>query len=146
MFGIKWIRFLDFLEYNKQFSINYLIDNFGFKPYPYKHYESVFTRFYQGYLLPQKFNVDKRKVHLSSLIMSSQISREEAINDLKKKPYNSEIQLEEDKEYFLKKMNWSEWRLDEYISRQRIEHDKYASERKLYEILLKIKNKYLWIS
>ena len=136
---------LTFLEYNKQISINYLIDNFDFKPYPYKHYESVFTRFYQGYLLPEKFNVDKRKVHLSSLIMSSQISREAAINDLKKKPYNSEIQLEEDKEYFLKKMNWSEWRLDEYISRQRIEHDKYGSERKLYEILLKIKNKYLWI-
>ena len=86
-----------------------------------------------------------KKGSSSSLIMSSQISREAAINDLKKKPHNSEIQLEEDKEYFLKKMNWSEWRLDEYISRQRIEHDKYGSERKSYEILLKIKNKYLWI-
>ena len=62
--GIKWLPLLDYFEYNKNNALNLLENKYGYKPYPYKHYESVFTRFYQGYILPNKFKVDKRKLHL----------------------------------------------------------------------------------
>ena len=58
---IKWISFLDYFDYNKVDAIELLKNKYDFKPYPYKYYESVFTRFYQGYILPNKFNIDKRK-------------------------------------------------------------------------------------
>ena len=74
---IKWISFLDYLDYYNKFeALDILQNKYSYKPYPFKHYESIFTRFYQGYILPNKFNVDKRKVHLSTLIISNQISRD----------------------------------------------------------------------
>ena len=66
---IMWIPFLDYFPYNKAEALKLLQREYGYKPYPYKHYESIFTRFYQGYILPKKFGYDKRKVHLSTLIM-----------------------------------------------------------------------------
>ena len=66
-------------------------------------YESVFTRFYQGYLLPKKFKIDKRILHLSTLIVTKQISREDALKEISKSPYPNEIEMKEDIEYFLKK-------------------------------------------
>ena len=85
-----------------------LKESHGYKPYPYKHYESIFTRFYQGYLLPQKFGADKRRVHFSTLIVAGQMTREEAIRDLENIPYPSQAELDDDRQYFLKKMGWTE--------------------------------------
>ena len=68
--GYKWLPFLDYFDYEKEKVLKLLIKQYGYKPYPYKHYENIFTRFYQGYILPNKFNVDKRKAHLSTLIMT----------------------------------------------------------------------------
>ena len=77
-------------------------DKYNFKPYPYKHYESIFTRFYQGYILPNKFGIDKRILHLSTLIISKQLKRDEAIKELKSpNAYPSQEMLENDKLYFL---------------------------------------------
>jgi len=136
---IKWISFLDYLpEYNKFEALNILQNKFNYKPYPYKHYESVFTRFYQGYILPKKFNVDKRKLHLSTLIISGQMTREEALADLQKIPYPSEKDLKEDIEYFLKKMRWTKEQLDEYLSRPEKPHTLYGSERWLWESLRRV--------
>jgi hypothetical protein len=64
---------------------------FDWKDYGGKHYESIFTRFYQGYILPQKFKVDKRKAHLSNLIFSGQMSKEEAIEELKQPIYPEQL-------------------------------------------------------
>ena len=103
--NIKWISFLDYFEYNKFDAIEILREKYGFKPYPYKHYESIFTRFYQGYLLPYKFGIDKRILHYSTLIISGQISREEALKNIQNKhAYPNDALLNEDKEYFLKKI------------------------------------------
>lgn len=127
---IKWIPFLDYLpSYNKFEALDLLEQHYRFKPYPYKHYESIFTRFYQGYILPAKFHVDKRKLHLSSLIISNQISREEALKLMTNIPYPSPETLEEDKAYFLKKMQWRQNDLDNYLSRGEISHLEYGSER-----------------
>lgn len=126
--GIEWVSFLDFFPYNKFEALEVLGRDFGFKPYPYKHYESVFTRFYQGYILPTKFGVDKRTVHFSTLVVSGQMSRDEALRGLKGIPYPSERELEEDRQYFLKKMGWTARRLDEYLRRPARAHVEYPTE------------------
>ena len=136
---IRWISFLDYFDYNKFEAINLLKNKYNFKPYPYKHYESVFTRFYQGYILPNKFGIDKRILHLSTLIISKQLKRDEALAELKiSNAYTSEEMLENDKLYFLKKMGWSTNDLDKYITRPEIPHDYYKSEKKIFQLLLKI--------
>lgn len=135
---ISWISFLDYFEYNKQYAVDKLQTELGFKPYPYKHYESIFTRFYQGHLLPLKFGVDKRRLHFSSLIMSGQMSREDALTQLAKAPYANPKDLQHDIEYFLKKMKWSREMLEEYIARPAARHDHVATEKPLWDYLLKI--------
>lgn len=140
LLNIKWISFLDYLpEYNKFEALHELQANYEYKPYPYKHYESILTRFYQGYLLPEKFNVDKRKVHLSNLIMSGQITREDALKHMVSKyAYPSQKALEDDIQYFLKKMQWTESDLSEYLKRPEKPHQLYGSEITLYKKLQNI--------
>lgn len=135
---IKWIHFLDYFDYRKNEAIKILENKYNFKPYEYKHYESIFTRFYQGYILPRKFNIDKRILHLSTLIVTNQLSRNEAIKKLELNPYSNNLQLNEDKEYFLKKMNWTQEKLEEYLKRPAISHTQYANSKFIYENLLKI--------
>jgi len=139
--GINWISFLDYFDYNKQHYLELLIEKYGYKPYPYKHYESIFTRFYQGYILPEKFKVDKRRVHLSTLIISGQITREEALSELQKSTYPDQDLLEDDKAYFIKKMNWTNDDLREYISRPEILHSDYPSEKKFWDGVSLLKQK-----
>tara|TARA_B110000971_G_C20039698_1_gene516965 strand:- start:542 stop:1615 length:1074 start_codon:yes stop_codon:yes gene_type:complete len=134
---IEWISFLDYLDYDKSKAMDFLQKNYGFKPYPYKHYESVFTRFYQGHLLPTKFNVDKRKLHSSSLICSNQTTRSQALEELESIPYHSSEALNEDKEYFLKKMGWSESQLINYCNRKEKLHSDYGSEKPFWDFCLK---------
>lgn len=132
---IQWISFLDYVDYYKPTCVQTLIDELGYRPYPYKHYESVFTRFYQGYILPIKFKVDKRKLHLSTLICSGQLTRDEAFEDIQRCPYPSKCELLEDKEYFMKKMGWTVKDLEEYLSNTQVPHTAYGSEIKLYKFL-----------
>jgi N-acetyl sugar amidotransferase len=130
--GIRWTSILDLMPYNKADVLRELQDKYGYKPYPYKHYESIFTRFYQGYILPTKFGVDKRKLHLGTLVASGQMNREKALSDLAHIPYPDEAQLQEDRLYFLKKMGWTESDLQAYLARPAIAHDAYPSERPLW--------------
>jgi N-acetyl sugar amidotransferase len=125
----RWVSFLDYVDYTKAIALADLQANFNYKPYPYKHYESVFTRFYQGYILPQKFGVDKRRVHLSALIVTGQMQRYEALAMIEQLPYPSPAELEADKTYFLKKMGWSTTQLQEYLVRPTQPHSRYPSER-----------------
>ena len=137
--GIKWLSFLDNTNYNKQDAINTLINDVGYRPYPYKHYESIFTRFYQGYILPNKFKVDKRKIHLSTLICTNQLSRTDAVKQMESDPYPSEQELELDLQYFLKKMGWTKQMLFEYINTAEQPHEKYGSEDFYWNLMFKIK-------
>lgn len=138
---IAWIPFLDYLSvYNKFYALEILQNNFNYKPYPYKHYESIFTRFYQGYILPNKFGVDKRKIHLSTLIVSDQISKNEAKNQMKGIAYPSEKELQEDIDFFLKKMRWNLKQLNEYLDRPERLHNEHGSEKSLWENLSKLNN------
>jgi len=130
---ITWVSFLDAIDYSKDHAIEILKNEYGFVPYPYKHYESFFTRFYQGYILPVKFGVDKRKVHLSNLIMTGSITREEGLLTLTHNPFLSEGTSEEDIAYFLKKMNYTQEEFRLYLERPKVEHSIFRSDQDLIE-------------
>ena len=82
----KTIKPLNYFEYNKKEAKELLIRNYGWKPYPQKHFESRFTSFYEGFWLYKRFGFDVRKVQLSSLVLTQQISRDEALAMLEKPP------------------------------------------------------------
>ena len=139
--GILWVPFLNYFDYKKEEALNVLTDKYNFKRYLNKHYESIFTRFYQGFILPEKFKVDKRKLHFSTLIISGQMTREEALLLIEKSPYDSIDKLNSDKEYFLKKMDWTASDLDKYINRESKSHMDYNSEIKIWSFLFNIYKK-----
>jgi len=138
------INILDMVHYDKKDAISILEKELGWRNYGGKHYESKITHFYQSYILPNKFNVDKRKAHLSSLICSKQISREDALFELGE-PINAPEILKEDKEYFLKKLEFSEEKFEKLMNEVPVSHFNYGSYNKvIYNlglILRKIKLK-----
>jgi len=98
-----WFDILNYVDYVKKDAIEILGKELGWQYYSGKHYESIYTRFFQGYILPIKFGYDKRKAHLSSLICSGEMTRAEALEELKKPTYSPSLQ-EEDREYVVKKL------------------------------------------
>jgi N-acetyl sugar amidotransferase len=132
---IKWLPFLDYFTYNKAEALNILQREVGYKPYPYKHYESVFTRFYQAYILPHKFNVDKRRLHLSTLVASGQMSRDEALRHFNSTPYPDLSQEKQDKDFVIKKLGFTEESFDQYIKNPGIPHEYYGSEKWILDFL-----------
>jgi N-acetyl sugar amidotransferase len=122
----QMITLLNYLSYQKKDAQNLLAEKYGWKNYGNKHNESVFTRFYQNYILPVKFNVDKRKTHLSSLICSGQITREDALNEINKKPWQSTEVLEE-KKYVIKKLGVSTEQFDKWMDEKPVSHFAYKS-------------------
>jgi N-acetyl sugar amidotransferase len=147
LFKRRWINFLDYFEYKKTTALNILMDNYDYKPYPYKHYESIFTRFYQGYILPKKFNVDKRRIHFSTLIITGQMTRNEALLKLKDSPYPNINEMLNDKETVLKRLRFTENSFNEYLNSPEISHDHYKNEiwiTDLYNKMPKIKKIILW--
>jgi hypothetical protein len=80
-----------------------LVNRFGWQRYPHKHYESRFTRFYEGYWLREKFGFDKRRAHFSSLILTEQLPRGEALQRISQSPYSDE-QVRQDFEYIATKL------------------------------------------
>lgn len=137
-YSIRWVRYLDSIEFDYSTSLEKLVSQFGYKPYPYKHYESIFTRFYQAYILPSKFGIDKRRIHLSPLVLNGHLTREEALNKLDNIAYPSHEDLDADINYFLKKMKWERKDLDEYISRPGKPHSAYKSELSLWKFAKKL--------
>jgi N-acetyl sugar amidotransferase len=103
---IRWVSFLDYMDYSKEEAIQLLQEKLGWRNYGGKHYESIYTRFYQAHILPTKFGFDKRRGHLSAMIVSGQLTRERALEELKKPLYDP-VRLKEDKEYVISKFGLS---------------------------------------
>jgi len=103
MFTQKRVEILNYLNYSKKEALQVLQDELGWRYYGGKHYESIYTRFYQGYILPGKFGYDKRRSHLSSLVCSGEMAREQALEELKVPTYAPSLQ-ENDREYVVKKL------------------------------------------
>ena len=102
--GLRVVKPLDYVAYRKEAAMQELVDRFGWQRYAHKHYESRFTRFYEGYWLPTKFGYDKRRAHFSSLILTGQMTREEALLKIARQAYD-EATLAEDFEYIATKLD-----------------------------------------
>jgi N-acetyl sugar amidotransferase len=126
------ISILNYINYVKSDAKQIITRELSWRDYGGKHYESTFTKFYQAYILPQKFKIDKRKAHLSTLICSGQITREDALNELSKPLYSSE-ELKTDKEYVLKKFGLSEAQFQEIMNLPRRNHEDFKSDTHLKE-------------
>lgn len=137
---IKIVSLLNYLQYNKSEAMEILKTKLDWKYYGGKHYESVYTRFYQGYILPNKFNIDKRKAHLSSLIFSGQITKEEAVDELNKPVYPVGL-LEQDKLFVLKKFSITEEEFDAIMSLPNKTYRDYPNKSKLLGLLRRALNK-----
>jgi len=137
--GVRWTAFLDYFDYRKENALAVLQREVGYRPYPYKHYESVFTRYYQGCILPRKFGVDKRKLHLSTLVVTGQMSRQQAIDLLAQPPYPDPAQQRDDHAFVLKKLGFTAAEFERYIASPAVAHDSYATEKPLWDILYAVR-------
>ena len=130
---IKLIRPLDFFPYNKEKAMKTLVKKFGFQEYTQKHFESRFTRFYESYWLPKKFGYDTRKVQYSSLILTNQMTREDALKKLKQPAYDPET-INQDFEYIATKLEISREELQSYMDAPNKSYKDYKSQEKIYKI------------
>lgn len=106
--GMRHVPLLNFVDYKKDDAVKTLVERYEWRQYGGKHYESIFTRFFQGYVLPTKYAMDKRRPHYSTLIMSGQMTRDEALQALEKSAYGDDEQLlRDDTAYVLKKLRLS---------------------------------------
>lgn len=138
----KWLMPLSLMTYDKNTAKQILVREMDWKDYGGKHHESFITKFYQTYILPVKFNVDKRRAHFSNLIAIGQLSREEALNLLKKEVYNSQ-NIQNDIEYFCKKLEISREEFDSIMREPRKEHSEFKTykhrKKKLWAMIHKLR-------
>ncbi|WP_343530402.1 N-acetyl sugar amidotransferase [Pedobacter sp.] len=131
----KFVNILNYLDFSKTEAMPILEKELGWKYYGGKHYESIYTRWYQGYWLPAKFGYDKRRSHLSSLVCAGELTREQALSELETNTYTPELQ-KEDTAYVLKKFNINQNQLDEIFFSPKKTYWDYAPYARLYRTSL----------
>lgn len=139
---IQKIPLLNYVDFNKKMAIQELQSEFGWRDYGSKHGESRFTRFFQGYILPKKFGFDKRRAHYSSLIVSGQMTRSEALELLKQPPL-AEAELSVERQYVLKKLGLSEQEFSEIMKQAPKRAEEYPSNAGLLKIFAQLKREKL---
>ncbi len=130
---IRVVRPLNYVPYTKKEAIKLLVEKVGWQPYSQKHFESRFTRFYEGYWLFQKFGYDVRRVQYSSLILTNQMTREEALENLKEPPLD-ETTVRQEFEYVATKLGISVAELDGYMKAPNKTFRDYKSQRGIYAV------------
>jgi N-acetyl sugar amidotransferase len=135
--GVKVIKSLNYMPYIKSDALRLLEKEYGWKPYPQKHFESRFTKFYEGYWLPERFGFDTRRVQFSSLILTDQMKREEALEQLKKTPYNPET-IDDEFNFIATKLGITSLELKEYFKMPKKFYWDYKNQEKLFNIGAKI--------
>jgi hypothetical protein len=129
--GIEVVKPLNYLPYIKKDAMELLSQKFGWQKYPRKHFESRFTKFYEGYWLPVKFGFDTRKVQYSSMILTGQMTREEALADLRQPPYDEET-IAQDFEYIATKLEISVAELQGYLDAPSKSYKDYKNQLHLF--------------
>jgi N-acetyl sugar amidotransferase len=124
---IKRFPLLNYVDYDKPRAIEILKRELDWEPYGAKHYESVYTKFYQGHILPEKFGFDKRRAHLSCLILDGKLSREEALAQMEQPAIQSE-ELRRDRVFVAKKLGITEDEFDEIMALPRKTFWDYPSD------------------
>lgn len=131
--GIRSWRPLNYIDYMKADAVKLLSERFGWQPYPQKHFESRFTRFYESYWLPEKFGYDTRKVQFSSLILTGQMTREEALERILEPAYDPET-IDQDIEYIATKLGISVEELNGYFRAPNKSFRDYKSQMWVYDL------------
>ena len=137
--GIKYFPILNYINYNKKDARETMHREFCWKDYGGKHFESIYTRFFQGYILPKKFNIDKRRAHFSTLINSGQMTRREALEEIKQPPYPIET-IEDDREYVIKKLGITDQSFEEIMSSPVQSHHNYPNNEWMYKKMSRLVN------
>ena len=138
--GMKRIYPLDYVVYNKAEAMELLHEKFGYESYANKHFENVFTRFFEGYYMPHKFGYDTRKNVLSNMIHAGTITREEALKVLEQPPYDEE-QGKLDLEYIAKKLGVTTMEFEEIIARPNKTPEDYKNQMWLMKLSVWISRK-----
>ena len=131
--GVRIVKPLNEVPFHKEAAMQELVDKFGWQKYAHKHYESRFTRFYEGYWLPTKFGYDKRRAHFSSLILTGQLSRADALARIAQPAYN-EANLAEDFEYIATKLDLSVAELKQIMAGPNKTYKDYSNAMGLIEL------------
>jgi N-acetyl sugar amidotransferase len=134
---ITTVHLLNYLPYVKVDAQRAIAEDLGWRDYGGKHYESVFTRYFQGSYLPRKFGFDKRKAHLSSLIVSGQAGREESLESLAHPDYPAELE-QQDHEFIAKKLGLSVAQFDEIIAQPPVDHLVYPNSKWAFDLLIRL--------
>ena len=135
--GMKRVYPLDLIKYDKEEAEKELKEKFGWEKYKNKHYENIFTRFYEGYYLPENFGYDKRKCYYSNLILTGQMTREEALKELKETPYDEKI-MREDMEYIAGKLGITTEEFETIINGKNKTYKDYKNSLGKIEFAIKI--------
>jgi N-acetyl sugar amidotransferase len=131
---VRLFRILNYVPYVKKDAIALMERELGWRNYGGKHYESIYTRFFQGYILPTRFGFDKRRAHFSTLINSGQMTREQALCELEQPPYPLD-QVRDDREFVIKKFGLSPAEFDDILRRPTKTYKDYPSNRMMFEKL-----------
>jgi len=137
IYGMKIIKPLNFVPYNKSEAEDLLYKKFGWKKFQHKHHESRFTRFYEDYWLPRKFGFDKRKAHFSSLILTGQMTREDALERLKHSELDEQT-LKNEFEYVANKLEFEVDELKIIFNGENKTFRDYKNNRSLIQLGAKI--------
>ena len=130
---VRFVPLLNYLNYDKDAAIAKLEADYGYRPYARKHGESRFTRFFQEYILPMRWGIDKRKAHLSSLIVSGKMTRDQALVALKEPLYAPQEQ-ESDIEYICKKLGFTRAEFDALMAQPKSRHSDFANNAWMFDM------------
>ena len=130
IYGIRSEYLLNYIPYTRELAENTLMELYGCEKFQHKHHESRFTRFYEDYWLPKKFGFDKRKAHFSSLIMTGQMTRDIALERLKKPELNKDF-LEKEFEYVADKLDFSNEEFKEIFLAPNKTYKNYNNKKKI---------------
>lgn len=128
--GVRVVKPLDHVPFIKDDAIKLLQEKFGWQPYPHKHHESRFTRFFESYWLPRKFGYDRRRAHFSSLILTNQMTREEALDRISRPELDEQTLLQEF-EFVAKKLGFTVEELRTLFNGENKSYKDYRNKSKL---------------
>lgn len=135
--GIRIVKPLNHVPFRKEAAMQELVDLYGWQKYAHKHYESRFTRFYEGYWLPTKFGYDKRRAHFSSLILTGQLSRAEALERIARPAYDADT-LAHDFEYIATKLDLSVAELQQIMAGSNRSYRDYSNAMSMIDLGTKV--------
>lgn len=127
-------QLLNMIDYRKADAVDLLQSELGWRNYSVKHGESIYTRFYQSYILPRKFGIDKRRAHLSALIVSGQITRDKALHILDEPPYTPDM-LASDLEYVIKKLKLKPEEFEEIMKKPPLRYEDYPNQDRVVRMI-----------